>query len=199
MNTREKLHAMAIRFGGTQEKLARKIGVSKDTIRSWIQRDAIPDKSIHKILDNLPEINPRWLLEDEEPMMLDGPRLMTNIFATAGRVEQFNDMNEESVPFHVPGVNADGFLKVSGFSMKPTINEGDIIGVKEVAGFDVVASRKTIYMVITQDNERMVKHISEIDEEYMTLTSDNPDYEPFRVHRANVVKIFRVVWHGSEV
>lgn len=199
-DAKKKIQALVVRYGGTHENFARKLGISKETVRSWLQRDAIPDKSIHLLLENLPNLNPAWLFEDEEPMVFEGPKLYTNIYATAGREEQYlGDEIPEFKQFSVPGVNADAFLMVSGCSMKPTINEGDIIGIKEVGALDIIESERIIYMIVTNDDERMIKHISKIGRETMTLTSDNPDYKPFKVELSNITKIWEVIWHGSKL
>ena len=206
MTNREKLRLLIYHYGGTQEAFAKRLGVPKETVRSWVARDVITNKARIAILDNCQEVTPEWLDGEFEGFKefngsrvqeFKGSRLYTNICATAGQVEQYQELNEESIPFSIPGVRADSFIPVSGCSMIPTINEGDIIGICECSDLDITASPTAIYLIITRDNERMVKHIAEIDEETILLSSDNPNYRPFRVDKENILHIYRVVWHGA--
>jgi phage repressor protein C with HTH and peptisase S24 domain len=89
-------------------------------------------------------------------------RVVNNYYAdlcvSAGQVDYVHaDCPPSSllVPYNV---YADAFFPVSGFSMTPTICEGDVIGVKELDCFERIDSSK-IYVVITRDGERMVKRI----------------------------------------
>ena len=44
----------------------------------------------------------------------------------------------------------------------------------------------------------MLKHIEvgKGNSPYITLTSDNADYEPFKIRKENVISIYRVIFYG---
>lgn len=118
---------------------------------------------------------------------------------TAGQTEVF-DYNEASDHVCIPGVSADAFFPVSGRSMEPNINDGDMVGAKEMTPFEGI-DQERIYVVITRNNERMIKHIHTgcAEDEQITLVSDNPDYAPFKVRKEDVVKVMKVVFIGKNV
>ena len=85
---------------------------------------------------------------------------------------------------YIPGVEAEGFFPVKGFYMYPTIQEGDIVGVVQVDDLETINPQK-IYLIITRDNERMLKHIDmgKANSPYITLASDNEMDEPFKIKK----------------
>lgn len=115
---------------------------------------------------------------------------------SAGQQDMFDyyETHEEIV---LPGVDAEAFFPVVGMSMKPNIIPGDIIGVKSVDSFERI-DPTLIYLIITRQNERMIKHImpSKPEEEYITLTSDNSEHTAFTVLKEDIVKVMRVVFTG---
>ena len=44
----------------------------------------------------------------------------------------------------------------------------------------------------------MLKHIElgNAKSQYITLTSDNVNYEPFKIRKENVISIYKVIFHG---
>lgn len=84
-------------------------------------------------------------------------------------------------------------LPVIGISMEPIIFSGDFIGVKSIpdisSRWDFLQTGK-IYLIVTRE-ERMIKYISQAnDNEYIVCTS--PNYSPFKVHKSEVLQVFRV-------
>lgn len=104
---------------------------------------------------------------------------------------------EHSTGLYIPGVRAEAFLPVVGHSMEPYIFPGDIVGVRTIYGMESINPDAT-YLIITRGNERMIKHIvpTSQGDETLTLTSDNPAYPPFRIQKADIVKIMKVVYSG---
>lgn len=100
----------------------------------------------------------------------------------------------------IPGVHAEAFFPVSGCSMSPTVNPGDLVGVVSVDRFERV-DPECIYMIVTRDNERMIKHIQPTpeDDPELVLSSDNPRYAPFRRLKEDILKVFKVVYIGKNL
>lgn len=197
ISEKERLLALIEEFGGTQVAFAKHIGVGQSAVANWLRRDSIPFQSKTQILSSCDNISEKWLFFGEGHMFQRG----TNMFyreleVSAGRIEFVNTTCKPE-RIYIPGVEADGFFPVKGFSMFPTIQEGDIVGVVQVDGFEEINPRN-IYLIITSDNERMLKHIEmgKANNPYITLTSDNEKYEPFKIKKENVLSIYKVIFHG---
>lgn len=197
VSEKDRVTALIKEFGGTQVAFAKHIGVGQSAIANWIKRDSIPATAKAQILSNCDGISERWLFFGEGHMFPKGTNnFYKELEVSAGRIE-FGNTTAKPQRIFIPGVEADAFFPVKGFSMYPTIQEGDIVGVVQVDNFETLKP-KNIYLIITRDNERMLKHIElgNAKSPYITLTSDNADYEPFKIRKENVISIYRVIFHG---
>lgn len=197
VSEKDRLTALIKEFGGTQVAFAKHIGVGQSAIANWIKRDSIPATAKAQILSNCDGISERWLFFGEGHMFPKGTNnFYKELEVSAGRIEFANTTSKPQRIF-IPGVEADAFFPVKGFSMYPTIQEGDIVGVVQVDNFETLKP-KNIYLIITRDNERMLKHIElgNARSPYITLTSDNADYEPFKIRKENVLSIYKVIFYG---
>lgn len=120
----------------------------------------------------------------------------SELAVSAGQVEQFGyDDTHENMEFF--GAAPEAVFPVSGHSMEPMICDGDYVGVVNLDPFEKINS-DSIYMVITRENERMIKRIAPVSEhsDTITLISENPKYRPFEVEKQNVLKVMKVVVSG---
>lgn len=185
-------------FGGTQQAFADLIGVRQSAIANWIKRCSIPPAAKELILSKCDNISERWLLFGEGNIIQgeESNNFYSELEVSAGRIEF---VNTSSKPQHIciPGVQAEAFFPVKGFSMMPTIQEGDIVGVVKVDDIQTI-NPKDIYLIITVDNERMLKHIElgATKSKYITLRSDNIEYEPFKIKKECVLSIYKVIFYG---
>lgn len=156
--------------------------------------------------------NYKWLIgESGSDMMLAGQSValahkesvpfFADLPVSGGSVMQYNDIKEfTSVSsINLPFTKSAEFsFPVIGCSMQPTIKEGDIVGVTYVNSFES-CNPDRIYLIITRDNERMIKRINRYDKENncIWLVSDNPQYEPFPIYIDNIVDVYKVVWKIS--
>ena len=113
--------------------------------------------------------------------------------ASAGQL----DMGDEDVTterIQIPGIRVDAYFPVVGNSMDPTIQSGDIVGIRRLDSMDRIRPNN-IYLVFTTDNERMLKRIKGVNasEATLTLYSDNPAYEPFQVLKEQVAAVYKVI------
>ena len=194
---KDRVLALIKQFLGTQQAFASHIGVGQSAVANWIKRDSIPAAAKQLILSKCDNISERWLFFGKGCMSLEGTNnFYKEIEVSAGRVE-FSSPNERPQRIYIPGVDADAFFPVKGFSMTPTIQEGDIVGVVRVDDIQTIQPEH-IYLIITIDNERMIKHIDlgSPKSQYITLRSDNPSYEPFKIKKENVLSIYKVIFHG---
>ncbi len=206
MDAKTIINELIKSYGGTQRAFSQLLGVSQPTVASWLAKNAIPSSGKMRIMERMPEVDMAFLdgktsrmIKAEMPaqryarkMEEEGAPFYMNLPATAGQtfVGDYDGSTERIV---IPGVQADAYLPVKGNSMHPTLQSGDIVGVKALSGVERLRPNN-IYMVMTTENERMIKRIREIDKgEMLTLYSDNPDYAPFQVVKEQICGIWNVV------
>ncbi len=208
MDAREKLKMLIRQYGGTQKVFASIIGTTQPTIANWLAQNQIPDGGVAKICSALPDVSFEWLtgLEDmprtgyqEEGVRHNGDSMpvgaayYSRMPASAGQLEMGDeDVTTERIA--IPGMQVDAYFPVVGNSMDPTIQSGDIVGIRKVETMSRIRPND-IYLVFTRDNERMLKRIKGVnsDSETLTLYSDNPNYEPFEVLKEQVSAVYRAV------
>lgn len=214
MTEKERLKEL-IEVFGSYEEMALALGIPKTSIANWMQR-GLSTNAWRTIAQACPQVSLNWLATGEGSMMLDGEtevkkvppqnsmQVVNNYYAdlqvSAGQVDYVHADCPPSSLLVPCNVYADAFFPVSGFSMIPTICEGDVIGVKELDCFERIDSNK-IYVVITREGERMVKRIippADNDGE-VTLLSDNPKQGKIKVDRNSIIKVLRVVYIGKAV
>ncbi|SEK32883.1 Phage repressor protein C, contains Cro/C1-type HTH and peptisase s24 domains [Roseovarius azorensis] len=85
-------------------------------------------------------------------------------------------------------------LRVSGDSMCPTLNDGDLVMIDERR---TTIRNRHVYALIDTDGAARVKRLDLVDNEMIILTSDNPDYptETRRGPDMNHIRILgEIVW-----
>lgn len=95
----------------------------------------------------------------------------------------------------IPGYEAaDMWVRTSGDAMSPTINNGDIIALKEVSDWKVFMPMNEIYAIETTNDLRTIKVIRVgNDPEHFTLHSHNEDYEDQEVLKSSIKKVYKVL------
>lgn len=176
------------------------------------KKGGVSEDNIERFLSTYGEINAEWLLRGEGPMITDEKNLKKsapnylvtktsqsapyyNIPVQAGNdTEIFSIDTDPHGHIDIPGVSAIAFFPVIGFSMEPTIRNGDIIGIDEIDSWDRMDPDK-IYYIIT-DSDRMIKHLSSHQEDDDVLICISPNYKEFSIRKENVKAIYRVVFYG---
>lgn len=170
---------------------------------------------LRRITDIYPTLNEEWLLYGEGEMLnptaelqesgqpflpSSGARLRpyyTDLPVSGGAVAQYPDILRQTSDgtLYLPELrSAEFFFPVIGCSMRPTVPEGAIVGVAHVDRYETIDPDR-IYLIITADNQRMIKHIVHYDSqsETLTLASDNRDYPAFSLPATLIRDIYRVV------
>ena len=206
MDAREKLKALIREYGGTQKVFASMIGTTQPTIANWMAQNQIPEGGIAKICRALPEVSFEWLTGQEEmprrgyqdepvanaASMIGKPNY-SRMPASAGQM-YMGDQDVTTERIHIPGVQASVYFPVVGNSMDPTIQSGDIVGIRQLDDMRRIRPND-IYLIFTRDGERMLKRIKGVNgnDPYLTLHSDNPAYEPFQVLKEQIVAVYKAV------
>ena len=154
---------------------------------------------VNAILNNFPEISPAWLvmgdgkmiLDDEKPVV-NGAPFYNDLPVSAGHRDAFDPAKETpssyiSLPVH----GADFYFPVSGNSMEPEINDGDIVGVKRIERQEGIV-HGDVYMVVTND-ARMIKRCYHDNNDPNLIWCVSPNYPSFPIHKNDVCALFRVV------
>ena len=131
------------------------------------------------------------LVGEEAPKVCTIP-FYDDLPLSAGHRDSFDPTREKpSAYISIPTSQADFYFPVSGNSMEPEFNDGDIVGVKRVDRSEGIV-HGAVYMVVTNEN-RMIKHcyIDENNPELLWCVS--PNYPSFPINRADICAMFRVV------
>lgn len=164
----------------------------------WVMCEKLADNPFVAMMNHTAEFpSPPWEQGEHRPLPPVGTPYYSDLPVSGGRVEQFLQDAEPSDFIRIPGVQADFFFPVIGCSMEPTVCQGDIIGVRSIDPAENIYPDK-IYMVVTRDNERMIKHIRVLpdNQEALEFFSDNPSFKPFQVPFESIHQLFRVVYVG---
>lgn len=170
---------------------------------------SIGANKMQRILSVYPELNASWLLTGEGEMLNADTKpaglpknaipFYGDLPVSGGRVIQYPDIFKQLPTgfINIPqSQGAEGFFPVIGMSMLPTIEEGEIVGVCHIDGYETVNADR-VYMIVTKDDERMIKRILKYDKATNTLTlgSDNPNYPNTELDAALIADVYKVVCH----
>ena len=155
MTKKERLEALIAHYSdGKPTRFAKHIGVAPSTISTWIARDTF---DYDLLFAKCEKISPEWLLTGNgsmlktalqeamavEPVRSESPNKGAPYYDVdflGGFDLTFNDQtinpeyNIDFKPFNKQGVS---WVNITGHSMEPRINHGDIIAIKECRLDDV--------------------------------------------------------------
>ena len=154
---------------------------------------------VYAILNNFPEISSAWLvagegtmLADKEASVNDGAPYYNDLPVSAGYRDAFDPARENPTAYiSLPTRSADFYFPVSGTSMEPEINDGDIVGVKRVERHEGIV-HGAVYMVVTNEN-RMIKRCYHDNNDPDLIWCVSPNYPSFSIHKNDLCALFRVV------
>lgn len=180
-----------------QRAFADLIGEEPNTISHIMKRRiGVSARVINGITRNIPGLNPRWLLEGDEPMFTAQVSALPfyEVDVTAGNVGRVFDGTEmPKQTIVLPGfADCDFAVPVSGHSMYPKISNGDIIICKVVRDLDSIEYGQ-IYLIVTEER-RMVKYIRKSpDREKILLVSENRErFDDFEIDRHKILHLYLV-------
>jgi hypothetical protein len=181
-------------------RASKKLCIPQRTLNRQVNEDGnISMDLLYALLDHFPEISPLWLLLGEGEMLLDSTRQTTasipfynDLPLSAGYRDAFDPGRENPTSYiSFPNSGADFFFPVSGTSMEPDINDGDIVGVKRVEREEGIV-HGDVYMVVTNDN-RMIKRCYHDAENPELLWCVSPNYPSFSINKSDICALFHVV------
>ncbi len=198
-------------------QFCKSIGVSPSFVSS-MRKSIQPDK-IKSIALLYPDLNTVWLLTGEGEMLMNGVE-DTNTHKPTYDSEIPRKSYTHGVPYYnvdfIGGFDliindqsvnpeyyvdfkeyncADCWCNVTGHSMEPEINQGDIVALKELQDWRTYIPAGEIYGIVTTEH-RTIKKVSPSQREgYIRLIPINksPEYVPQEIPLTIVLKVYKVL------
>ena len=162
-----------------------------------------------KILNTYPQYQKTWLLTGETPVIKDNSKEIEpvislnsgtpyyNVDFLGGFDMIFNDqtINPEYYIQFKPYEKATCWCNITGHSMEPEINSGDIIALRRIEDFSFIPYGE-IYAIVTKNDMRTIKRIGPSDnpDNYTLIpTNKSPEYGVQELPKAMILAIFEVM------
>lgn len=197
---KERVVAVLKHIGMNVNRASKFLGVPQRTLNRQVNEGGnISMEIVYAILNNVPEISPAWLIAGEGAMLVgeEAPKACTIPFyddlpLSAGHRDAFDPTREKpSAYISIPTSQADFYFPVSGNSMEPEFNDGDIVGVKKVDRSEGIV-HGAVYMVVTNEN-RMIKRCYHDNNDPNLIWCVSPNYPSFPINKNDVCALFKVV------
>ena len=165
--------------------------------------------TIDKISNSYPMLNVVWLRTGEGPMLRGGTETPSpsrslssgapyyDVDFMGGFDLMVNDQTQtpafliDFAPMNMPGVF---WCNVTGHSMEPYINHGDIIAMREVRDWQTFIEFGEVYAIVTANELRTIKRVRRgSDGETLRLVPNNPEYDEQEIPKSSVVRVFQVL------
>lgn len=188
---------------GSKAKFATLLGVSPQSVSTWLARNTF---DVDKIYANCVGVSGDWLLTGKGDMLKEAtvPAKVSydpavgkpyyDVDFIGGFNEIFNDQTTlPACNVLVPGFEkASLWCNVTGHSMEPKINHGDIIALRECTIKDVQYGE--IYAVVL-DTIRTIKILRRgtTPDTLLFVPINKPDYEEQEFEVSRITKIFEVL------
>ena len=199
--TARRLKACREKSGETLEQIGQLVGVNKTTVMRWERGDTwkINLPTLQFLADHF-HVSLQWLLGDsaslsvaddswrQSPLSHDRSVLlpiMGSVRAGCGGEVQEEIIGQEAVDPSTLQTGEEYFwLRVSGDSMTPSINDGDLVLIRRQSSVE-----NGRYAIVLVDNEEgLIKKIS-YGKNWVELQSINPYYPPRRFEDADVCRV----------
>ena len=171
----------------------------------------ISDEVADKILRTYPQYQKAWLLSGEMPILKIGNNkdVEQPVISYANGVPYYNvdfiggfdlivndqTINPEYYIQFKPYEKATCWCNITGHSMEPEINNGDIIALRRIEDFSFLPLGE-IYAIVTRNNMRTVKRLgpSNNPENYTLVpTNKSPEYGIQELPKNMILRIFEVM------
>lgn len=170
----------------------------------------ISDEVADKILRVYPQYQKAWLLSGEIPVLkMDNKEVEQPVISYANGVPYYNvdfiggfDMiiNDQTInpEYYIqfkPYEKATCWCNITGHSMEPEINNGDIIALRRIEDFSFLPLGE-IYAIVTRNNMRTVKRLgpSNNPENYTLVpTNKSPEYGIQELPKDMILAVFEVM------
>lgn len=196
---------------GSNKKFADAIGVNPNVVSNWFSRkDGIGNAVIEKILEAFPSVDKGWLVGGNGEMLNNKAENEKNpVKSYSSGVPYYNVdfiggfdliLNDQTInpEYYIDFKqynSADCWCNVTGHSMEPEINQGDIIALKELHDWRTYIPSGEIYGLVTTEHRTIKKVCPSPKEGYLRLipTNKSPEYVPQDIPISIVIKVYKVL------
>ena len=201
LTVKQRLVRYLAEKGIGQNKFERLAGISNGYIYNL--KSTPKEGQLTKILQAAPDLNRVWLLTGEGEMLVtDEPHPVKSFthgvpyYDVDFRLGFDLMMNDQTArPDYLidfaPYNKCDVWCNARGDSMAPTIANGDIIALKEIADPSFLANDE-IYAVVTTNDMRTIKRVRD-EGDSLLLIPDNKAYSDQRLPKTLIGKVYKVV------
>lgn len=196
--------------GITQRDIASRLNVKPQYLNNLLSgHKSVTDQFLDKFAQEY-KINLFGFLSDESivsssdaPVLTQGEeheclKCYYGLSATASNIENLddNELHKDYRLYRIPGFEGCIGFPVSGDSMMPTMQAGEIVAIDKQEVQQIINGE--IYLTVTRDGQRMVKRLVVEDDEdggVIRCISDNPDkkiFKDFLIKGENIHKLYRV-------
>jgi phage repressor protein C with HTH and peptisase S24 domain len=193
---------------GNKAQFATKLGVTPQTINTWISRNTF---DADRIFANCDDLSAEWLLTGKGEMLKKDdtiivrhansqtkgiPLLPVNAFAGIGGDFDSFDISAIEERYEIPlfkNIKVDFMIPVTGSSMYPKYSSGDVVACRFVPELLYVQWNK-VYVLDTVTQGVIMKRLKKSTlEGYIICKSDNESYEEFDIPLSDIRSIALVV------
>ena len=165
-----------------------------------------------KIAHCFPDLNTGWLLSGEGEMLKSSQTAIKDYSNNGGVPYYAVDflagfdlvMNDQTAKpdgyISFPNIRgAQAWVDISGKSMSPLIDPGDVIAIKRIEDWQTNILYGEVYALVT-NQYRTVKRIrrSELPD-HIRLIPENPDYDPQDIPISSVLAVFQVLGCAKKI
>lgn len=207
-NNGERIAKIIQQFCESKADFARKVGEKPQTVSNWVARDN-GNNVLNKIVEAFPQINKDWLMTGHGDMLISGNKVTIPQISYTKGVPYYNvdfiggfdiALNDQTInPEYLIDFQkyneATCWCNVSGHSMEPEINNGDIIALKKIEDFSFLPLGE-VYAIVTTNGMRTIKRLgpSQNPECYTLVpTNKSPEYGIQELRKDMIQHIFQVL------
>lgn len=201
MDIKERIKQYIDAKGISTNMLETTIGISSGGFRKV---KTVSSEFVSEFAKKYPSVSLDWLLRGEGEMEKSVPQksftagrpyydvdFLGGFDLTAPDQTKNPEYNIDFKPYNKDGVI---WCNITGRSMEPEINSGDIIALIEVLNWDKFILMNDIYAIITKNNLRTVKRVkSGSDKNHFKLVPSNPEFEIQEIEIDMIDKVFKVL------
>lgn len=186
---------------GNKAQFAKYLGVSPQTISAWIKRETFDNELLYT---KCRDISADWLLTGEGPMLITDEQPKVCNVPTEGKpyydvdfIGGFNEIVNSQTTVPATNIIVQGFDKadlwcnVTGHSMEPKINHGDIIALRHCDIRDIQYGE--IYAVVL-DTIRTIKIIRRSSNpNTFIFVPINKDFDAQEYDKSRILRVYEVI------
>ena len=194
--------------GVTKSEFYEKTGLSRSNFKGQAANSELGGEKIAKILSEFKDLNAKWLLTGLGYMIAEHnqspvestfedrdiiPLLPVEAMAGVLSSPDIQVMEYETEHYCIPLFRSANFLiPIHGDSMYPTYNNGDVVACKRLESWTFFQFGR-VYVVNTDQGVLIKRVMQGSTPEHILLCSDNKYFQPFEIHREELLGVAIVI------